>query len=339
MIQMTRSRPDFSFIAIQLDRSKPPLFAGNTIYLDFTTYPDGPNGGELLRLLHGIVGQPLSPEAVRFAAEQDELAMIVMARINAAIMNKNPDRLVELFEQGGLPWETSPAPGCKAAEGLTRLNQHQAAIQMLEKIERRFPRAIRPRQLHALALARAGDPAAAQDILGELYARGERDPETLGIYARTWTDRYYATQPRDVSFLKQSRDLYVEAFNLTPDDYYTGINAASKSVLVGEPRDLQRAAELAEKVKTLVGTEPEPDDDYWKIATMAEIFLIQKNYTEAARLYEAAISVARSESGSHYTTWLQACRLMARLQPTDAERALIRGVFSDQPDCAAVPVG
>jgi hypothetical protein len=56
-----------------------------------------------------------------------------------------------------------------------------------------FPMAIRPKQLHALALARRGegdDLMKAQEILGSLYELGERDPETLGIYARAWMDRY-----------------------------------------------------------------------------------------------------------------------------------------------------
>jgi hypothetical protein len=51
---------------------------------------------------------------------------------------------------------------------------------------------------------------AAQDIVGALYESGERDPETLGIYGRTWMDRYDASG--DLNDLRQSRDLYAEAF-------------------------------------------------------------------------------------------------------------------------------
>src|SRR5262249_47933084 len=108
------------------------------------------------------------------------------------------------------------------------------AIAVLEGLEKEFQKAVRPRQLHALALARrgqSGDLANAQEILGVLYAAGERDPETLGIYGRTWMDRYQ--QSGNVSDLKQSRDLYAQAFAAAPDDYYTGINAAAKSVMLG----------------------------------------------------------------------------------------------------------
>jgi len=271
-------KPGFQFVPLKLDDSKLPPFAERRIFLDFSAYPDGPNGGELLRLLHAVVGKPLSEEAAHFANEQDEAAMVAVTRIKAAIKNKYPERLIQLFDEDGLPWQISAALGCRAAEGLTKLDRNEGAIQMLEKLEQRFPKAIRPKQLRALALARRGrdsDLMDAQDILGELYERGERDPETLGIYARTWMDRY--AKSGDASDLKQSRDLYAEAFDGAQDDYYTGINAAAKSVFLGSSDDLKRAAEYAQRVQQIVGTKPVPDD-YWTTATVAEVFLIQKEY-------------------------------------------------------------
>jgi hypothetical protein len=60
---------------------------------------------------------------------------------------------------------------------------------------------------------------------------------------------------------------------------------------------------------------------------------MRKLYKDAARLYEAAVSMARSKEGSHKSTWLQACRLMDKLQPTEPERAIIRSVFAHLPEC------
>jgi tetratricopeptide (TPR) repeat protein len=213
-----------------------------------------------------------------------------------------------------------------------RMHCHQA-IEMLEKLEQQFPKAIRPRQLHALALARAGTAeglAKAQELVGELYEKNQRDPETLGIYARTWMDRY--AKSGEISDLQQSRDLYAEAFEGARDDYYTGINAAAKSVFLGTDADVTRAAEYARRVQQIVGTEPKPSD-YWATATIGEVFLIQKKFNEAARLYEAAVATARSETGSHKTTWIQACRLMEKLGPTAEERAQVRKPFAHLPDC------
>lgn len=326
-------RKTFCFVPVRLDNSRLPPFAANRVFLDFSSYPDGPNGGELLRLLHSITGQPLSPEAAHFAAEQDALAKQQADEIGAAIRNKDPERLVELFDSGGLAWETSSALGCKAAEGLVKLGQNEDGIAMLEKVEGRFPRAIRPRQLRALALARrghTGDLRQAQRVLGALYEAGERDPETLGIYGRTWMDRY--GQSGDRSDLEQARDLYAEAFENATDDYYSGINAASKSVLLGTSEDLTKAAGYAERVQHIVGTEPHPGD-YWMTATVGEVFLLRKNYQEAARLYKAAVAIARAETASHQSTWTQAYRLMEKLQPSAEERSMIRSAFAHLPDC------
>jgi hypothetical protein len=67
---------------------------------------------------------------------------------------------------------------------------------------------------------------------------------------------------------------------------------------------------------------------------VAELFLIQKKYSEAGRLYGAAVATAPKELASHGTSWKQACRLMSKLQPSDEERGLIRKPFSYLPDCA-----
>ena len=181
MERQTNEREKFLFVPVRLDNAKLRPFAANRIFLDFSSYPDGPNGGELLSLLHAIVGVQLRPEAVHFATEQ-VAAKQAADDIEAAIFNNDPERLVELFATSGLAWETASALGCKRAEGLIKLKRNDDAIGMLNQIEQRFPRAIRPRQLRALALARRGQPGdlrLAQQLLGALYKAGEKDPRHL----------------------------------------------------------------------------------------------------------------------------------------------------------------
>jgi hypothetical protein len=170
-----------------------------------------------------------------------------------------------------------------------------------------------------------GDLRRAQRVLGALYEAGERDPETLGIYGRTWMDRYSTSG--DLSDLAQSRDLYAEAFDRAQDDYYTGINAASKSALLGTPEDLARGEDYAARVQKIVGIEPK-DGDYWMTATVGEVFLLMKRYADAARLYKTAVATARAETGSHRSTWTHARRLMEKLGPSPEERALIQSAFA-----------
>jgi tetratricopeptide (TPR) repeat protein len=137
-------------------------------------------------------------------------------------------------------------------------------------------------------------------------------------------DRYEAD--KNVTSLRKSRDLYAQAFDGARDDYYTGINAAAKSVLLGTPADLAKAGEYAARVLEIVGTNPWPGD-YWKTATVAEAVLMQKNYAQAAALYQTAVAISPEETGSHGSSWMQASRLMAKLGATPEEIALVQQAF------------
>jgi len=318
---------DFYFVPVRVNHVSLPLFADNRIFVDFTAYPDGPNGGDLIRLLHAIVGLPLSPEAIKFSNDLDEYSEMAFAQVNASIRNGRWERLLELLQQGGLPWETSAALGCKTANGLISLKKYTEAIHVLEELERKFPKSLRPKQLKALALARRGiakDIEDAQEILGVLNDLNHLDPESLGIYARTWMDRYIISN--DINDLKQSRKLYAEAFEKTPDDSYTGINAAAKSLLIGTDSDVAKAYEYADKVQKIVGTSPIPND-YWKTATVAEVMLIKKQYREAGEMYGEAILIEPKSFGSHESTKKQAIKLLEKLETNDNEKMMVLEAF------------
>lgn len=328
MMKALARREDFSFVPIALDHEELPLWARTKLSLSFRDYPDGPNGGELLRLLYALAGQALSEDAMRFASEQDEIARETSASIRAAIKAANVERLRSDPLRDELVWTTSSALPCAAAEGLTKLGRYDEALELLDVVATRFPRAIRPKQLRALALARrakAGDLLQAQEILGTLYEKGERDPETVGIYARTFKDRW--AKERDPRLLRTARAYYREGFETAPDDAYVGVNAAATSVLIGEPEDLELGRELAQRVLELVGRERVPGD-YWATATIGEVFLLLGDYASAARLYRDAVDIAPTELGSQEATFKQACRLLAKLGPTDEQRSTVLEPFA-----------
>jgi hypothetical protein len=101
---------------------------------------------------------------------------------------------------------------------------------------------------------------------------------------------------------------------------------ASKSVFIGTPKDLQKADGYAARVEKITGTDAVAGD-YWKTATIGEVFLIQKKYKEAGDMYEKAVAMARTEKASHESTFTQAKRLMEKLKPTDEERKMIEDAF------------
>jgi hypothetical protein len=149
----------------------------------------------------------------------------------------------------------------------------------------------------------------------------EIGPETLGIQARTWMGRY--NQTNEKTFLLKSRDHYRQAFEAFPSDYYTGINAASKSLLAGEK---ETAAQLAKRVQDIVG-DTEIPSDYWKTATVAEVQLLQGNFDAAARLYEAAVLAEPLDQGSHESSYSQAQLLLSALGASDEQKAKIVAAF------------
>jgi len=315
----------FHYGVAKLDHVTLPAFASARLYADFSDSPDGPQGSNLLRLIYGIVNKPPSDEAVRFGTQIDEEIHSAAVTAKAAREVGNVDKLIELSRTDSVAWKSTPMLGCLVAESLARLGEYEAACVVVKELMGRFPKAVRPRQLLGHALARKGATEDAQLVLGELEAEGNRDPETLGMLARTWMDRYNETNVR--SFLRKSRNLYQLAFEHTPSDSYVGINAAAKSVFLGE---LDIAASIAADVEKLVGTKPHAGD-YWQTATAAEIQLIRKEYGNAAGLYQAAVDISPLEYGSQRSTLKQARLLLEHLGATDVEKGMIEKAFEDLP--------
>jgi MAP3K TRAFs-binding domain len=275
----------------------------------------------LLSLLYGLQGQALPPAAVKLAAKVDEQMRDGLLTVKACRDAGDADTLIGLTVTDDMAWTSSPMLLCAAAEGLIAMKKLTEALEVLDRTEQAFPKAVRPKQLKGLALARSGETMKAQLVLGKLYAAGEIGPETLGILARVWMDRY--NQTNNKTFLLKSRDLYRQAFEAFPSDYYTGINAASKSLLVGEK---ETAAQLARRVQDLVGDREVPGD-YWKTATVAEVQLLQCNFGAATRLYELAVLAAPLDHGSHEASHGQARLLLSALGATDEQKAKIVAAF------------
>lgn len=318
---MQNAKKGFRYVIGRMDESEISGLAAAKLWIDFSKQPEGPGGSGLLSLLYGLRGEPLPPAAVKLAAKVDEQMREGLLSVKACRDAGDADTLAGLTMTDDMAWTGSPMLLCAAVEGLIAMNRIPEAVKVLDRLEQAFPKAVRPKQLQGLALARSGDTMKAQLVMGKLYAAGEIGPETLGILARTWMDRY--TQTGERLFLLKSRDLYRQAFEAFPTNYYTGINAASKSLLAGER---ETAAQLAKRVQDLVGDKEAPGD-YWKTATVAEVQLLQGNFEAAARLYEAAVLAAPLDHGSHESSRGQAQLLVSALGATAEQKAKIEAAF------------
>lgn len=332
MVAREKRDKDFHFVVAKLDEGDVPELAALKIYQDFSEYREGPCGSGLLRLAYGLKNLPLSGEAIRFSESVDQDFHDSLLAIRAAREIGDGDELLRLVESKKTPaWTSLPLLPCQVAEGLIGMKRYDAALAVLTPLEETFPRSIRPKQLKGLALRRNGNWKAAQDILARLTAAGEMDPETMGIYAATWMDRY--TAGGNELHLRKSRDLYAQAFLNAPNDSYVGINAAAKSVLLG---DLEAAKKYAEQVEQIVGDKPKPGN-YWVTATVAENQLMKGDYSKAADLYQAAVLIEPESLGSHETTWQQAQLLMDKLGTTPEQRAQVGNVFKHLMPKGAAP--
>lgn len=129
-------------------------------------------------------------------------------------------------------------------------------------------------------------------------------------------------ESRNRLHLIKSRDLYREAFE-SSSDAYNGINAATKSLFLGER---ETALQLAARVEDLF--RDKMPGDYYEQATLAEARLLRGDYAGAAQFYTAAILKAPGETGSHRGTFAQASEIMKLLDPAPAEREAVEQAFT-----------
>lgn len=181
----------------------------------------------------------------------------------------------------------------------------------------RWPDYLRLQQLLALALARSGATQAANQLLAELLQSGQRDEQTLGLYARTHKDLWKQTRDEE----QRSRHLtlafqqYLEAYRHSRS-LWTGINAATMAVMVG---DLPLAQTLAEEVRqeslaALADETIHGQDPYWVLATLGEVELILNHWEAAAQYYTQAAQLGANRYGDLSSSYRNAALLMRHFQ-------------------------
>jgi tetratricopeptide (TPR) repeat protein len=317
-----RPASTFNYIFAKLDAEPLPLFAQADLYVDFEDSPEGPRGVNLLRLMCGMRGIPLAPDAVVMAQQVDEDAKQSMTQIKGAIEAGNASRLLEIgtsMQPGVL---ASPSPILTAAQGLIRLGRYDDAREVLKHALAHFPKSVRAKQLEGLALRRLKRYQEAIDVLSELKAAGHQDPETLGILAAAWDGLYQGSGKK--LHLRSSRELYRTAFQSDPKDYYTGINAASKSLFLGEAGEATR---LAGEVLPLVSSATDAED-LWAASTLGEVYLLQRNLDAAAAQYQKVIDKHPNAAGDLKGTGQQAQRICAALGLSLEETAKVLAPFA-----------
>ena len=330
------SENSFHIVVATLDKSTIPGLAGGQIYIDFSEYPEGPMGVDLIRLTCGLQGQPPNEAAIKRMATFEQKAKEEPGKLRAlAGVGKHQAIAEKIINTEDLAYTTSSTLSGVGIELLINGKEYELALETLGVVMARFPKSVRLKQLNGLALRRNQQLDAAHLQLNELYQAGHRDTETLGILASVWADKWEnllkdgsESDARDA--LERSRNLYLEGFNKVPHDYYTGINAASKSAMLG---DLNQARVLADQVlhclnknKEERGGEPAPN--FWERVTEPEAYLLKGEWEKALTLYHDARIAHLEEKGSIASTGKQVSRLLSVLEMPKDIASKIKNEFN-----------
>lgn len=147
---------------------------------------------------------------------------------------------------------------------------------------------LRLKQLSALAISKSGGALAAKDYLEPIYKQHPEDPETAGILGGIYKELFKNSQETKYALL--SRDTYYQNFIAT-GNYYTGINAATMSIIAGKAvKGKEIAGELITKLS-------EESSDFWEVATLAEAHLLKRDKAKAMSLYFQLLQQAGDDWG------------------------------------------
>jgi len=244
-----------------------------------------------------------------------------LVAINGAADAGNATRLREIGTSAEPGILASPGPVLAAAQGLISMGRYEDALEVLKHAYTYFPKSIRLKQLEGLALRRLKRYQDAIDVLSELKAAGHQDPETMGILGAAWDGLYQ--ESGKMLHLRRSRELYRTAFQGDPKNYYTGINAAAKSLFLGESPEAER---LATEVLSLVKSASD-GNDFWAGCTLGEAYLLQRDFNSAATQYQKVIDKHPSKTGDLAGTRQQAARICSALKLAEEETKEVLAPF------------
>jgi class 3 adenylate cyclase len=214
-------------------------------------------------------------------------------------------------------WRNSKALFRLLAEAVLKIGEPLLAYDVANRGLEHFPSSVRLRQLLGLALARSGASEAAGTVLMSLYGEGHQDEETLGLLARTQKDLAEGAVDAVTrqSCLRRAKDFYAKAYD-TKNGYWSGVNAATLALLLGEPL---YAAKVAREVRAICKEELKRlevtgGDRYWVLATLGEVALILEEWVEAEGWYSQAVDAGRKRYGDLHSSWRNARLLMTHLK-------------------------
>ncbi|MGA2614796.1 MAG: TRAFs-binding domain-containing protein [Spirochaetia bacterium] len=213
-------------------------------------------------------------------------------------------------------WAKDPYFFLRLGERATTAGQQMFAHDVLREGLLVFPGHLLITQRYCLSLIKCGFLLTAKDLLTRLMKDGHFDEETLGILGSVYKEMWAIEGNGEPGhpYLAKSRELYMGAFRRSRG-YYSGINAASLSLIIG---DKELSAKTARQVLRICADRlKDPSQrDYWTMATVAEAFILLGRQERAAKFCR----LARARSVRNYSNLASTRRqlsLLARYTKVD----------------------
>ena len=215
-------------------------------------------------------------------------------------------------------WKKDPFYYIRLGESAYKLGQVMFAYDVLIEGLHYFSENLRLNQLFSLSLIKCGYLKRARDILSGLVKKGNHDEETLGILGRVYKDMWILSgqTPSLSSELKMSRNLYFQAFRKNKG-YYSGINAASLSLMLGDKQTAEKLAHIVLRIcMQIVQSSSSPL--YWCLATLGEGNLILGKIEDAKQYFSRA-KAASTKNYSDLASTRRQIKLLSRYIDIDQE--------------------
>ena len=194
-----------------------------------------------------------------------------------------------------------------------------------EAIEK-FPDNPDVRYLQALAMARLGDPHAALRLYERNRVEEIGTEDAVALKGRLLKDlAVRASGPKQVQLFRQSSEAYQQANHLS-DGYFSGINAATTSLLAGD-------SETARKLATAISRRPDvaQPENYFAAASGAEAMLVSGEIEQAIKLYAEARNRPDASPGMIASTARQVGLIAKCFEISDEHREALREAIRPSP--------
>ncbi|NJL82171.1 MAG: DUF4071 domain-containing protein [Chloroflexaceae bacterium] len=260
---------------------------------------------EVLKALLGL-GYRIEGQGIAIAAAADQQLSLALQGLEESAQ-LNLSSLLQLRRAAIKVMPRTPDVYRVLGDAILQLGEPLLAYDVIAEGVKHWPDDLRLQQLFALALARSGATERANLLCQQLLATGSSDEGTLSLLARTHKDLWQQSSilHEKQHHLKQAAQRYEQAYQ-SSGHYYPGINAATMNLLLGR-RDLARllAAAVREQCQEDLGSA-----DYWVLATLGEVALIEQDWHGAANWYQQAAIAGQRRYGDLSSTRRNAALLL-----------------------------